>query len=201
MRYGSAMKRANPRIAIYLRCSTQEQSTDLQRMEIERLVDQRGWTDMTFFEDKASGTSTKRPQFATLLTDARKGLFDVVIVWRLDRFARSLKDLVTTLHELSELNVAFVSVRDQIDLTTSTGRLMLHLLGAFSQFEADLIRDRVRAGLMAARAKGLKLGRPRSISAGEVHRLRRDGLSIRQIAGRLKVSKSAVHKTLLNPAP
>lgn len=195
------MKKSSPRIAIYLRCSTQEQSTDLQRIEIQRLADQRGWTDLTFFEDKASGTSTKRPQFAALLTGARKGLLDVIIVWRLDRFARSLKDLVTTLHELSELNVAFVSVRDQIDLTTSTGRLMLHLLGAFSQFEADLIRDRVRAGLMAARAKGRRLGRPRSISAGDVHRLRRDGLSIREIASRLKVSKSAVHKTLLNPVP
>lgn len=201
MRYGFAMKRTNPRIAIYMRCSTQEQSTDLQRIEIQRLVDQRGWSDLTFFEDKASGTSTKRPQFAALLAGARKGLFDVIIVWRLDRFARSLKDLVMTLHELSELNVAFVSVRDQIDLTTSTGRLMLHLLGAFSQFEADLIRDRVRAGLMAARAKGRRLGRPRSISEGEVHRLRRDGLSIRQIAMRLKVSKSAVHKTLGNPPP
>jgi DNA invertase Pin-like site-specific DNA recombinase len=201
MRYGSAMKRNNPRVAIYLRCSTQEQSTDLQRMEIERLADQRGWTELTFFEDKASGTTTKRPHFAAMLTSARTGQFDVIIVWRLDRFARSLKDLVTTLHELTELNVAFVSVRDQIDLTTSTGRLMLHLLGAFSQFEADLIRERVKAGLMAARAKGRRLGRPRSISAGDVHRLRRDGLSIREIAGRLKVSKSAVHKTLLNPAP
>jgi DNA invertase Pin-like site-specific DNA recombinase len=156
---------------------------------------------LTFFEDKASGTLTKRPQFTNLLTGARQGLFDVIIVWRLNRFARSLQDLVTTLHELSELNVAFVSVRDQIDLTTSTGRLLLHLLGAFSQFEADLIRDRVRAGLIAARAKGRRLGRPRSISAEDVHRLRRDGLSISEIARRLKVSKSTFHKSKVLGTP
>ncbi len=107
-----------------------------------------------------------------------------------------MKDLVNTLHELSEIGVEFISLKDQIDMTTSTGRLMTNIIGAFAQFECDLIRSRVNAGLANAKAKGVRLGRPRRIDLYEVKKLRRDGCSLSQIAKRLDVTKSAVSKIL-----
>jgi DNA invertase Pin-like site-specific DNA recombinase len=148
------------------------------------------------YEDKATGTNTNRPQFRNLMQDAHSRQFDIVLVWKLDRMARSLKDLIYTLQELSELGVTFISLRDHLDLTTSTGRLMLHIVGAFAQFEADLIKERVKAGLSAARAKGTKLGRPARISHMRVAELRQQGRSLNQIARELGVTKSAVSKTL-----
>lgn len=183
---------------VYLRCSTLEQSTDLQRREIERFVEQRGWVVSATYEDKASGTNSNRPQLKQLMKDVRAGHGHAIIVWRLDRFARSLKDLIVLLQELGERNVAFISLKDNIDLTTSTGRLMVHLLGAFAQFEADLIKERVVAGLSAAKARGQKLGRPLTVDPKPIMHLRSKGLSVRQIASRLGISKSAVHKSLSN---
>ena len=186
----------NQEVLVYLRCSTLEQSTDLQRREIDRFLEQRGWGVAHYYEDKASGTNSNRPQLKLMMNDIRSGHGKMVVVWRLDRFARSLKDLITMLQELSERNVAFISIKDNIDLTTSTGRLMVHLLGAFAQFEADLIKERVLAGLSAAKARGRKLGRPSTVNPDPIRQLRSKGLSVRQIASRLGISKSAVHKSL-----
>jgi putative DNA-invertase from lambdoid prophage Rac len=181
--------------AAYLRCSTSEQNTDVQRNEILAQARARGW-DLLFYEDKATGTTTKRVSLQQLLHDARQGKISVIIVWKLDRFARSLKDLVCMLQELADLGVTFVSLRDNLDFSTSSGRLMFHIIGAFSEFEASLIKERVKAGIANAKSKGTVLGRPRQINTAEAARLRGQGYSMRQIGKRLGVSKSAVHKTL-----
>ena len=145
-------------VAIYLRVSTQDQSTEIQRHELISFVGSRGWGEPKVYEDKESGTTIKRPALQQLLTDARARRVDVIVCWKLDRLFRSLGDLVAVLKELEELGVLFISMRDQIDMTTSAGRLMTHLLGAFAEFEASLIRERVRAGL--ANAKKFHPGDP-----------------------------------------
>lgn len=153
------MESSNPRVAVYVRCSTQEQSTELQQREIESYAKARSWNQLTWFEDLASGTSSNRPNLQKLLVEARARRIDVIVVWKLDRFARSLKDLVTLLQEFSELGITFFSLKDQIDLGTSAGRLMMHLIGAFAEFEASLIRERVR-----------ELGIPRLLQSSKVCR-------------------------------
>lgn len=189
------------RVGIYLRVSTQDQSTQIQADEIRQYCAARGWTDVRSYEDKATGTNTNRPMLKQLLSDARSRRLDLIVVWKLDRFARSLKDLILMLQELSELGVEFVSIRDNLDFSTSAGRLMLHIIGAFAEFEAGIIRERVRAGISAARAKGRKFGRPCRIDRQAAQELRRQGLSLNQIAERLGTTKSGVSKVLRKPVP
>lgn len=184
------------RIAVYLRVSTQDQSTELQKREILQYVQSRGWGPPQIYEDKATGTNANRPMLKALLGDCRERKVDVVIAWKLDRFFRSLKDLVTTLQELTELGIDFISLKDHIDLSTSSGRLMMHMLGAFAEFEASLIRERVRAGLRNARAKGKVLGRPKERDDDRIHLLRYQGVSIKQIARELGIAKSTVQDSL-----
>ncbi len=188
---------AGIKVAAYLRVSTTDQNTDIQRNDLERYCKARGWRHLRFYEDKASGTSTNsRMAFKELLTSVRERGVDIVIVWKLDRFFRSLKDMVLTLQELSDLGVQFISLKDQLDLTTSTGRLMTHILGAFAEFEASLIRERVKAGLVNARRKGRRLGRPKRRDDGAIQSLRSRGFSIRGIAKQLQVSPSAVQRAI-----
>ncbi|HAR41982.1 MAG TPA: resolvase [Bdellovibrionales bacterium] len=186
------------RVAIYLRVSTQDQATELQQRELTAYVQARGWVVFKTYEDKATGTTANRAMLKAMLTDARLRRFDRIIVWKLDRFARSLKDLVTMLQELSELGIEFISLRDNIDLTTSSGRLMMHMIGAFAEFEASIIRERVRAGIANARAKGKRLGRPKTRDDGTIKALRRQGLSIRSIALQAHCSAGAVQRALLS---
>jgi DNA invertase Pin-like site-specific DNA recombinase len=184
------------RIGIYLRCSTSDQSVELQKRELLKFAELRGWDEFQIFQDSASGTNSNRKGLKALMGAAQKREIDIVLVWKLDRFARSLKDLVNMMNELSEVGVFFVSLKDNIDCSTSSGRLMLHVIGAFAEFEASLIRERVKAGLENARANGKKLGRPQKVNKREVIKLRSEGFSLREIALKLNVSKSAVHKTL-----
>jgi len=184
------------RIGVYLRVSTQDQNTDLQIKEIQTYLKARNWSDYAIYEDKASGTHSNRPQLKQLLSDTRQRKLDVVICWKLDRFFRSLKDLVITLQELGELGVSFISLRDQVDLSTSSGRLMLHMLGAFAEFEASLIRERVKAGIAAAKAKGKRLGRPSRVDPALILRLRSTGKSLSEIGKEVGLTKSGVHKIL-----
>lgn len=184
------------RVAVYLRVSTQDQSTELQRRDLLAYVEARGWQIHAIYEDKATGTNDARPELQRMLREARERRFDVVLVWKLDRLFRSLKGLVVTLQEFSELGIEFVSLRDNIDMSTSSGRLMTHMLAAFAEFERDLIVSRVRAGLASARAKGRRLGRPTTVDRERVHYLRSEGRSLGDIAALLGVSKSGVHKSL-----
>lgn len=184
------------RVAIYLRVSTQDQSCELQRSEALRFIQLKGYKLYKIYEDTASGTNGKRPQFSDLMRDSHQKKFDVIICWKLDRFFRSMKDLVNVLNDLSERNIAFVSIKESIDMGTPAGRLLTHLLAAFAEFEADIIRERVIAGLNNARLKGKRLGRPPSVSASQILHFRNKGMSLREIGLALNVSKSAVSKTL-----
>ncbi len=184
------------KVVVYLRVSTVDQNTELQKREVEQYLIARGWTALCFFEDKASGTNDNRSQFQEMMTMAKSRKFDVLVCWKLDRLFRSMKHLVVTLSELQDLNIQFISLKDQIDLTTSSGRLMMHLIAAFAEFEADLIKERVNAGLRNAKAKGKILGRPKVINPNVVMSLRQKGLSLSEIARQIGVSKSSVSKTL-----
>lgn len=185
------------RCAIYLRVSTMDQKTDLQHDELKSYCAARGWTVTQVYEDKATGCNTNRTHFQKLMKDAHARRFDVLAVWKLDRFARSLKDLVNHLQELTDLGIGFVSIKDAgVDLTTPTGRLLTHLLSAFSEFEASLIRMRVKAGLDNAKRKGKKLGRPKVRDDDRIRALRAQGLSIRAIARQAGVSAMAVQRSL-----
>lgn len=188
------------RIGLYVRVSTSDQRCDLQLRELREYVSKRpGWTIAKIYEDKASGANPNRRMLSELMGDCRRRRVDVVLVWKLDRLFRSLKGIVTMLHEWSEVGVEFCSVTDQLDLTTAQGRLMLHLVSAFAEFERELIRSRCIAGLEAARARGVRLGRPSNLTPAievEILRLRAEGISFREIERRLDkiVSKATVER-------
>jgi DNA invertase Pin-like site-specific DNA recombinase len=136
-----------------------------------------------------SGAKDSRPELNRLMLAAKRRQFDVVLCWKLDRFGRSLRHLVNALAELEAVGVAFVSPTDNLDLTTPAGRLMFQVIAAMGEFERELIRERVRAGLRNARAKGTRLGRPRvTVDAARIGQLRAEGRSVREIAGDLGYS-------------
>ncbi|MBI1860462.1 MAG: recombinase family protein [Deltaproteobacteria bacterium] len=185
------------KIGIYLRVSTTDQSMDLQRAEILQFLKARGWSSFEVYEDSGkTGTNGNRPALKKLLQDARVRNIDLVICWKLDRLFRSLKDLVNTLQEFEELGVEFISLKDNIDLTTASGRLLMQVIGAMAEFECALIKERVRAGLKNAKANGKRLGRPTVIDATEVVEMRGKGYSLATIANAIGATKSGVSKTL-----
>ena len=190
------------KVGIYARVSTSDkgQDTEVQLCDLRTYADARGWEVFKEYVDVGqSGSKEQRPAFNQLMEDARKRKIDIILVWRLDRFGRSLKHLIVSLDELKTLGLGFVSFKESIDFTTATGRLMLHLLGAFAEFEKEIIRERVKAGVAHARAKGKRLGRRPLIDErllGTVRDRRDKGISIRGISKELGVSKSLVHKSL-----
>ena len=169
------------RVAIYARVSTSNghQSPELQLRELRDYAGRRGWKIVEEYVDAGvSGAKDSRPALNRLMADACQRQFDAVLVWKLDRYGRSLRHLVNALAELEALGVAFVSPRDNLDLSTPSGRLMFQIIGAMAEFERALIQERVRAGLRNARAKGKRLGRPRLfVSATKIADLRSHGCS------------------------
>jgi putative DNA-invertase from lambdoid prophage Rac len=165
------------RVAIYGRVSTGEQSVDMQVSELTDYAQNRGWLIVDQYLDcGVSGSKESRPALNRLMNDARQRKFDILLVCKIDRFGRSLKHVVNSLAELESLGVAFVSLRDSLDLSSPAGRLMAQLLGAISEFERSLITERVRAGIRNARNKGRRLGRPRlEVDKGRIARLRSNG--------------------------
>lgn len=188
------------RVAIYVRVSTQDQSTDLQEQQLLEYASARGWVDgVQIFKDKATGTNMERPELRRMLREARAGRVDLILCWKLDRMFRSMKDMVLTMHELQALGLQFIALKDNIDLTTPAGRLMCNLIGAFAEFEASLIRERVRAGLSAAKQKGVKLGRPtgeagRSLNYAKIKKLLSSGKSPTEISRDLGIARSTVYR-------
>ena len=148
-------------------------------------AEHRGWTVVMTVEDVGSGVRD-RPKREDLIRAARRRELDLILVWRLDRWGRSLVDLVTTLQELTALQVGFVSLGEALDLTTPSGRALAGMLAVFAEFERDILRDRVKAGIAQARKEGRPHGRPRTIArhAAEVRRLFQEGVSKREIAKR-----------------
>jgi len=151
------------RAAIYARVSTANSGQDptLQTRELREYCERRGWSVAGEYVDIGiSGSKEKRPELDRLIVDARRRRFDKILVWKLDRFGRSLRHLVNSLAELESLGIDFVSLRDNLDLSTPSGRLMFQIIGAMAEFERALIQERVKAGMRNARAKGRRIGRP-----------------------------------------
>jgi DNA invertase Pin-like site-specific DNA recombinase len=187
------------RVALYARVSTLNgQDPEMQLAELREYALRRGWTITSEYVDQGvSGSKESRPELNQLMADAHRRKFDAVLVWKIDRFGRSLKHLVNALADLCAYGVAFVSFRDNLDLSTPSGRLMFQIIGAMAEFERALIQERVRAGLRNARAKGKKFGRPRvNIDAARVAELRRQGLSWSQLCRTLNVSKGSAQRSV-----
>ncbi len=190
--------------AIYARVSTDKQNSELQLAELRAYAEKRGWVLYREYIDNGySGGNTKRPAFIQMLEDARKRRFDLLLVWKLDRLSRSLQDLINTLAELGSLRIDFVSFNDSgLDTSGPTGKLLFHVLAAFGEFERDIIRERVKAGLENARRKGKRLGRPPASDEvfERVAIMRREGLSIRKIAKEVGLDESTIRKRLKGEA-
>jgi DNA invertase Pin-like site-specific DNA recombinase len=197
------MERTEIRASLYARCSTLDKGQDpeLQLTPLRDYCQKRGLIIAgEYIDNGISGSKNHRPQLDRLLEAARKRQIDLIVVWKLDRFGRSLKQLVTALDELSSLGIGFISFQDNLDLTTPQGRLMFHIIGAMAEFERELIRERVKAGLENARRKGKRLGRKpvAPIDIEKAIQLHKEDplLSIRVIAKKTRISKSLVGKVL-----
>ncbi len=192
-------KNHKPLAAIYTRVSTKNQTTDMQRRELKAFLKRSDWQLYKEFTDEGySGKNTDRPAYNRMLIDAHQKKFNVLVVWKLDRLGRSLKDLINILEELNSLKIDFVSYDNQIDTTTPAGKLLFSMIGGFAEFERDLMSERVKAGLRNARNKGKVLGRPPIPyqTAEKVKELNKQGLSLREIAKRTGASHMSVSNLL-----
>lgn len=186
------------KVGIYTRVSTHEQQTlPMQAKQLRAYARKRGWSVATEIRDVASGASA-RPLREELMKAARRREIDAVLVWRLDRWGRSMADLVLTLKELTDLGVGFVSLTEALDLTTPTGRAMAGMLAVFAEFERELIGERIRAGLAHARAEGRELGRPKSAAllVDDIRLLSKQGKSKSEIARQLGIGRTSVRRAL-----
>ena len=180
------------RVALYARVSTLNgQDPEMQLGELREYAVRRGWAQAGEYVDKGvSGSKDRRPALNRLMLDTKARRLDVVLVWKLDRFGRSLKYLVNTLAEFESVGVAFVSLRDNLDLSTSTGRLMFHVIAAMAEFERALIQERVRAGLRRAPCT---LGQAQvEIPSGRIQSLRAEGMSWADISQRTRIAKTTL---------
>src|SRR5437870_64871 len=187
------------RVGLYARVSTiAGQSPEMQLLELREYAARRGFQIVEEYVDHgSSGSKESRPAINRLMNDARRRKLDAVLVWKIDRFGRSLKHLVNALAELESLGVAFISLRDNLDLSTPSGRLMFGIIAAMAEFERALIQERVKAGLRHARAKGKKLGRPRvTVDVDRVAALRRSGTSWKTISQKLGVGVGTLYKAM-----
>ena len=177
------------RVAVYARVSTcNGQNPEMQLAELREYASRRGWDIFREYVDHGiSGSKESRPALNHLMADAHMRHFDVVLCWKIDRFGRSLKHLVNALADLDAYGVTFVSLRDNLDLSTPSGRLMFQIIGAMAEFERSLLRERTIAGIAAARRRGKKWGRPRVyLSSDRIEALSQEGMTWRAIAKKMK---------------
>jgi putative DNA-invertase from lambdoid prophage Rac len=197
--FGQGQKSAKRvRAGIYARVSTQDQQTlPMQSRAMREYAARRGWTIAMQVKEVGSGAA-QRQMREKLIEAARRREIDVVLVWRLDRWGRSVTDLLATLQELEHLGVGFVSLTEALDLTTPAGRAMAALLAVFAEFEREILSERVRAGLAHARQNGRRLGRPitAALHAKQVRKLHRSGISKSAIARQLNIGRTSVRRIL-----
>ncbi|MFN0278976.1 MAG: recombinase family protein [Pyrinomonadaceae bacterium] len=182
------------RVGIYARVSTHDQQTlPMQLKQMREYIENRKWKLAVEFQEIGSGAKT-RPKREELLKMARRREIDAILVWKLDRFGRSLVDLVTSLNELRNLEVVFVSLTESLDFSTPSGRAMAGMLSTFAEFERDIIRERVKAGIANARENGKPHGRPKTaaLKKDRIRQMKIDGLNNSQIARQLKISRASV---------
>jgi DNA invertase Pin-like site-specific DNA recombinase len=186
------------RVGLYARVSTNEQQTlPIQMRAMHEYADRRGWTVAMQVREVGSGAAQRQAR-EKLLEGARRREIDVVLVWRLDRWGRSVADLLATLQELEHLGVGSVALTEALDLTTPAGRAMAGLLSIFAEFEREILRERTRAGLAHARQNGKRLGRPATaaVHAAEIRKLHRAGVNNSEIARRLAIGRTSVRRLL-----
>jgi DNA invertase Pin-like site-specific DNA recombinase len=186
------------RAGLYARVSTNDQQTlAMQNRAMREYAARRGWTVALQVREVNSG-AVRREAREQLLEAARRREIDIVLVWRLGRWGRSVTDLLATLQELEHLGVGFASLTEALDLTTPAGRAMAGLLAIFAEFEREILRERTRAGLAHARATGKRLGRPATaaVHAAEVRKLFRSGVSKSEIARTLAIGRTSVRRIL-----
>ena len=191
--------KAMPRAALYMRVSTanKDQKTDSQRLALEDYCKLKGYQIVGIYEDVGqSGSKQSRPQLDRLMEDAKRGDFSTCVVFRFDRFARSTKHLLSALEEFKKLKISFVSISEAVDTSSPLGEALFTIVGAISQLELDILRERIRSGLQAARAKGKIFGKPKQRDDIQIRDLRSRGMSLRAIAKRLGISKGSVQAAL-----
>jgi DNA invertase Pin-like site-specific DNA recombinase len=188
------------KVASYARVSTLNngQSPEMQLRELREYIERRGWTLAGEYVDEGiSGAKDSRPELNRLMADAHKRKFDAVVVWKFDRFARSVSHLLRALETFKAQGIEFISFSEQMDTSTPTGKMIFTVLGAVAELERSLIGERVRAGVRNARAKGKKLGRPKvAVDATKVRELRQEGQSFEQIGETLSVSAASAWRAL-----
>ena len=189
------------RVALYIRVSTSDQHPEMQEQELVEYVKRRNWALYKIYSDKGvSGATERRPALDALLNDCRRRKIDFVVVWKFDRFARSLKQLLNALELFRELGIGFVSCTEAIDTSLPHGEMLFQIIGAIAQWERSLIVERVKAGLQHARQQGKRLGRPslRQLTADEIAKLRSDRkrkqLPFRELAKKYGVSVWTAHR-------
>jgi len=187
------MKRA----ALYMRVSTVDQHPETQLHDLRGLAAQRGFEVVNEYTDKISGAKAKRPGLDQLLADARRGKFDVGMVWAFDRMARSVRHFLEVLDELNHLQVEFVSFRENIDTGGPLGRALVVIIGAIAELERNLIIERVRAGMRRAKLEGRRIGRaPLNVDRDALLRDRQNGMSLADVARAHRISKASVCRVL-----
>ena len=191
------MKRAG----LYLRVSTVDQHPETQLNDLRQMASQRGLEIVAEYTDRISGTKAKRPDLDQMMTDARRGRFDVVLVWASDRIARSVKHFLDVLDELNRIGVEYVSFRENIDTGGPLGRAIIVIIGAIAELERSLIVERVRAGMRRARLDGQHIGRrPLELDNAAIQQDRQHGQSIREIAKGHRISTATVQRVLRKTA-
>ena len=184
-------------VALYARVSTNQQDPDVQLRELRSLATARGWTIAKEYVDTGiSGASTSRPEMSRMLVDAHRGRFAGILVWRLDRLGRSLRHLVTVVEDLLARGIEVISATEpHMDSTTPTGRLLRNIFASVAEYEREMIRERVVAGLRKAKASGKRIGRPRAVlNRFRIERLRAEGISWDEVAKCMGVSRSTLHR-------
>jgi DNA invertase Pin-like site-specific DNA recombinase len=187
-------------VALYARTSTHDQNPGMQVEELRRVAGQRGWQVFGEYVDAGhSGAKDRRPELDRLMGDVHRGRVDTVMVWKFDRFARSVRHLVSALEDFRARNVDFVSVTDGIDTSTPVGRFTFHVVSAVAELEREMIRERTRAGLAAARRRGARIGRPQArVDLPRARNLLAGGQSLRQVARVLGIGASTLHRAIQN---
>jgi DNA invertase Pin-like site-specific DNA recombinase len=185
------------RAVLYTRVSTVDQNLQTQLLDLEQVAAQRGYEIVHAYEDRISGAKSKRPGLDQMMTEARRGRFDVVLVWASDRIARSTRHFLEVLDDLNRLGVEFVSFREQIDTGGPLGRAIVIIIGAIAELERNLIAERVRAGMRRAKLEGRHIGRkPLDIDREAILRDHRYGMSLGQIARAHGISRTTAHKVI-----
>ena len=189
------------RVALYLRVSTKGQTVENQRRELEAVAARRGWDVVATYQDAGiSGAKgrDKRPGFDRLFKDATRRQFDLIAAWSVDRLGRSLQDLVATLNEVHSLGIDLYLHQQAVNTTTPAGKALFQMMGVFAEFEREMIRERINAGLARTRAKGTKLGR-RPVAASveaRIRALRADGMGMLKIGRELGIGTSVVQRVI-----